>query len=153
MSRPEARLRKVPLSPLVILARAQWYPLWGTHFAEADFLASLAAAAPFTRVVAFRVPAGDLGILEGFANGVANLTDWDNLTWQVRLNGTAIPMLQSIQGPLGVMPDPIELSIPLRGGHLIEVMVRNNSGVAITNPTALILGRTFAPDLPDLFLE
>ncbi len=141
---PRARLHRP--NPHTVIAWAKMYPTWGTPFREADFIASLGASAPFTRVVAFRVPMGDLGLLEGFANGVANAADWDNLTWQVRINNTAIPGLDVIQGVVGYIPVTEPLAIPLMPNHLVEVMVRNNSIVAILNPAAAIIGRTFAPD-------
>ena len=149
---PRTPVRPSQPNAFSLIAWAKQYPTWGTAWREADFIASLAASAPFTRVVAFRVPMGELGILEGFANGVSNAADWDTLTWQVRVNGTALPGFDVVQGVVGYIPVVEPLAIPLMPNQLVEVMVRNDSIVAILNPAAVIIGRIFPPGdvLPDL---
>jgi hypothetical protein len=136
-------------NPLTVVAWAKRHPSWGTIWKEANFLATLAGGAGFTRVVSFRVPMGELGVLEGFANGVSNAGDWDALTWQVRINSTATPGLDVIQGPFGYIPVPEPLSIPLMPNQLVEVVVRNDSDTAITNMAALLVGRIFPHEVPE----
>lgn len=136
-------------NPLTIIAWAKRHPSWGTPWKEANFLATLAIAAPFTRIVAFRVTGGELGILEGFANGVSNAVDWDGLTWQVRVNSSALPGLDVIQGPFGYIPIPEPLAVPLMPGSLVEVVVRNDTDSAITTIAALLVGRMFAHEVPE----
>lgn len=136
-------------NPLTVIAWAKRHPSWGTIWKEANFIATLAGSAPFTQVVFFRVPMGELGILEGFANGVSNAGDWDTLTWQVRVNSSGLPGLDVIQGPFGYIPVPEPLSIPLMPNQLVEVMVRNDSNTAITNMAALLVGRLIPHEVPE----
>lgn len=135
-----------PPTALQIIQLHYAYP-WLVHdqFNEANFI-SLGAGAAFTRITFFRVPQGQLGFIAGFFNGVGDISAFDSVVWQLRVNDQGVMGYDSIQGPLGSPYGTMQpLFYPLYSNQLIEVFARNDGGVALTNITAGFNGRVF-PD-------
>lgn|SRR5512137_315319 len=138
-----------PASDLEIIAAHATNPwLISEYMNEANVL-TIPASSDFVRVLAFRVPANQLGILDGFTNGVTDRSQYDQVTWQIRVNDAAIPGYDLIQGPIGLFPDVIQrMFYPLFQNNKVEVWANNVATIPQVHIAAKLLGRTFPNTIP-----
>lgn len=141
-----ARLLKAPfdLNTLEVIAAHSEASPWDYPFNQADAV-SIAASTNDQTVVSFRIPSGMAGVLDGFANGVENMADWDQITWRVLVGGQPIPGFDNIQGAMGSVNFPVKVGWPIFGdSQLVSVIASNTGATALTNVCAVLTGRYFA---------
>lgn len=124
---------------------------WDKVFEEASPV-TLAASAVQQEVV--RWPRGGhsnaamLALVRGIAMGPALLTDWDNIVWQVQIDGAGVTGLDRIIGPFAVFVYPKPVLIPVLPDQVVRIVASNLTAVAIPLVTAALEGNFF-PVLPD----
>jgi len=115
---------------------------------EANFL-TIPAGSGFIPVLTYFVPDRQVGILEGFANGVSDILQFDFVQWQVRVNDGAIPGYDIVGGPIGLFPDVIQrIFWPLFQGQRVTVLANNIATIPAVDICAKITGRVFPDAIP-----
>lgn len=151
-----AAMRAVPGDVQSSFARtlmAHLAPLpWDKVFEEADFI-TLAASAVQQEVVRWPRNGTDnsamLALVRGLAMGPALLTDWDNIVWQVQVDGAAWPGYDRIIGPFAVFVYPKPVLIPLLPGQVVRIVASNLTAAPIALVSAALEGNYF-PSILDM---
>jgi hypothetical protein len=146
---PTTRLMTVS-DMLLALLRRQGPGIRVQTFHEGNFLVTLAPIATFTDVVSFSLPAHMAGQVEGFTFGCEILADFDQVIWQLKIDGAPQQGYDFIQGPLStfVFPKIIADPLPIRGGATVSVAAK---ALAQTqgNIAAALLGTYWPAGGPD----
>lgn len=132
-----------------IIAAHAMQPLGTTEFInEANFL-TIPALSGFIPVLRYKVPDRNVGILEGFTNGVSDWLQFDFVQWQVRVNDGSIPGYDIVGGPIGLFPDVIQrIFHPLFHGNVVTVLANNIATIPMVTICAKITGRVFPDTMP-----
>jgi hypothetical protein len=138
----------IPPSPLADIR--QWVdipPPWGRIFDKAAKV-TLTASQLNSEIIAFRVPAGMLGVLRFFANQVGSVSDMAFVSFTLRLEDSPVTGYANIIGPKSPgLSSPDALVVPLQGGNRISVVASNLSASAIQSVAARIKGWFWQPSL------
>jgi hypothetical protein len=95
-------------------------------FHEGNFAAALQPAASVIDVVTFTLPTLMQGQLEGFTFGCEVLADFDQVVWQLLIDGTPQQGFEFMQGPQStfVFPKILPVPFPVRANGVITVRAR-----------------------------
>jgi hypothetical protein len=119
---------------------------WDKVFEEASPV-TLAASAVQQEVVRWPRNGTDnsamLALVRGVAMGPASPTDWDNIVWQVLVDGAAVPGYDRIIGPFGVFVYPKPVLIPLLPDQVVSIVASNLTAAPIALVTAAVEGNYF----------
>ncbi len=138
-----------PASDLEIIAAHATNPWIISEYIDEANVLTIPASSDFVRILSFRVPANQLGIIDGFTNGVTSPSQFDQVTWQLRVNDAAVPGYDLIQGPIGFFPDVIQtMFYPLFQNNKVEVWANNIATIPQVHVAAKIKGRTFPNVIP-----
>lgn len=107
---------------------------------------TLIASASQQRIIDFTPSAHRLGIVRGVAMGVANLADFDNIRWAIKVDGMAWPGFDNIIGPFGVFVYPKPILIPLYPDQTVEIVASNLTALPIPLVTGYLMGTHFPAD-------
>lgn len=117
---------------------------------EANFL-TIPAGSGFIPLLTYRVPARNVGILEGFCNAVSDPLQFDFVQWQLRVDGMAVPGYDIVGGPIGFFPDVVQrIFWPLFEGQLVQVLANNVATIPAVDICAKITGRVFPDRIPGM---
>jgi hypothetical protein len=89
-----------------------------------------------------------LALLRGVAMGPASPTDWDNIVWQIQLDGAAIPGYDRIIGPFGVFIYPKPVLVAIYPDQVVRIVASNLTAAPIALVTGALEGHYF-PALTD----
>jgi hypothetical protein len=109
----------------------------------ANFIPSLAVGAVRVLICEFIVPAQQLGICRSLGLALTVFSDFDNVQWQLQVNGSAVSGFDNIRGQIGTIIFPQPLSVPLFRNSRIRVVASNIGVAPVLFPTARIGGDTF----------
>lgn len=128
-----------------ILAHMMQTP-WDSEFHQAEPVL-LAGNAASQRVTAFTTPVASCGLVRGVAMGVSLLSDFDNIRWAIRVDGTPLPGFDNIRGPFGVFVYPKPVLIPLYPDQTVEIVASNLTALPIADVTGYLMGTFFPSDV------
>lgn len=137
-----ARARAVnPRAPLDEIAL--WFqtkPPFASWFIRGE-RANLAVGDTRIPLTAFRIPAGDVGVLTYFSNAVGSAADYPNVTFAVEIDGAALNGFGSIIGAFSFSTRmPWQMMEPLKGGQRVQVVATNTGATAVSNAQGFLAG-------------
>lgn len=142
---PPLTSRLMNMSDLLLaMLRRQEPGLRVQTFHEGNTLPTLAVGG-FAVVVSFTLPNTLQGQCERFTYGCERMSDFDQIVWQLRIDGSPVPNYDFMQGPLAsfVLPNVLAAPLPVRAGATLEIWARATT--LATGPIAAIVTGTMWP--------
>jgi hypothetical protein len=93
--------------------------------------------------MSYTVPEGFMGVIKEFAQTAANATDWEYVSWRVRIDGNPVAPLMDVCSQIGTLESKQKLTILVPGGSTVDVQVEVAAGAAaggIADMGAWLLG-------------
>lgn len=150
IARAQALNMKFPMSALRTIAQHASYQPGDFHVNEADYITLAASATDSEIITPYQVPAGMLGMIDSYANGVPNLAFWDYITWKLVVNTRPVPGFDALQSQIGFIMAPAPVGWPLMSGDTIHLLASNSLAVALPHVTAVVRCRLFPAVTPEI---